>query len=113
MEAFYGTWVPDRTFQSGMMATVGDTLPADQRSKLVISAEGMAESSSEGTTVYENPVVDPETGILTAAFDVSGYTATIELTLLEDGTVLLTATVLDIEMVRSIYIPFAAAEDAA
>ena len=113
MEAFYGTWVPDRTFQSGMMATVGDTLPADLRSKLVISAEGMAESSSEGTTVYENPVVDPETGILTAAFDVSGYTATIELTLLEDGTVLLTASVLGIEMVRSIYIPFTAAEDAA
>ena len=112
-EAFYGTWVPDVTFQYGMMASVGDSMPADQRSRLVISAEGMVETSSAGTTVYENPAVDPETGILTATYDVSGYTATIELTLLEDGTVLLTATVLDMEMVRSIYIPLAAAEDAA
>lgn len=113
VEAFYGTWVPDVTFQSGMMASLGDTMPPEERSKLVVSAEGMAETSSEGTTVYENPAVDPETGILTATYDVSGYTATIELTLLEDGTMLLTASVLGIEMVRSIYIPFAAAEDAA
>ena len=113
VEAFYGAWVPDISFQYGMMATVGDSIPADQRSRLVISAEGMTETSSAGTTVYENPAVDPETGILIATYDVSGYTATIELTLLEDGTVLLTATVLDMEMVRSIYIPLAAAEDAA
>ena len=108
MEAFYGTWVPDISFQYGMMATLGDSMPPDQRSKLVISAEGMTETTTDGTvTVYENPAVDPETGVLTASFDVQGYTAVIELTLLEDGTVLLTASVLGMELVRSIYIRYA------
>ena len=108
VETFYGTWVPDISFQSGMMASLGDTLPPDQRSKLVISAENMTETASDGTvTVYENPVVDPETGVLTATFDVQGYTATIEVTLLEDGTILLTASVFGIELVRSIYIRYA------
>ena len=108
VDAFFGTWVPDISFQSGMMASLGDTLPPDQRAKLVISAESMAETASDGTvTVYENPVLDAETGALTSTFDVQGYTAAMEMTLLEDGTMLVTASVFGIELVRSIYIRFA------
>ena len=47
--------------------------------------------------------VDPETGALSAGFDVQGFEATIQLTLLEDGSMLVTGTVFDMELMRSIY----------
>ena len=114
VENFYGTWVPSVSFQYGMMSDMDDVLPPALRSRLAISAEGMQETSSEGTvTVYENPAVDPETGALTASFTVEGYAATIELTLLEDGTMLMTASFMGVELARSIYTRLEAAEDAA
>ena len=114
IEAFYGTWVPSVSFQYGMMSSMDDVLLPEQRAKLAISAEGMQETSSDGTvSVYENPAVDPETGVLTASFTVEGITATMELTLLEDGTVLLTASYMGVELARTIYARLAAAEDAA
>ena len=118
VEAFYGTWVPDISFQSGMMASLGDTMPPEERAKTVVSAEGIVETATDGTvTVYENPVLDPETGVLSASFvvELSGqtYETTMEMTLLEDGTMLVTASVFGYEVVRAIYIRFPAAEDAA
>ena len=104
VEAFYGAWYPEVSFQYGMMAFLGDALPVEQRSRLVVSAEGMTETASDGTvTTYSNPAVDPETGVLSATFDVQGYEATIQLTLLEDGSMLVTGTVFDMELMRSIY----------
>ena len=104
VEAFYGTWYPEVSFQYGMMAFLGDALPVEQRSRLVVSAEGMTETASDGTvTAYKNAAVDPETGVLSATFDVQGYEATIQLTLLEDGSMLVTGTVFDMELMRSIY----------
>ena len=114
IEAFYGTWVPSVSFQYGMMSSMDDVLPPEQRAKLAISAEGMQETSSDGTvSVYQNPAVDPETGVLTASFTVEGITATMELTLLEDGTMLMTASFMGVELARTIYARLAAAEDAA
>ena len=104
VRAFYGTWYPEVSFQSGLMAFLGDALAVEQRSKLVVSAEGMTETANDGTvTTYVNPAVDPETGVLSAAFDVQGYEATIRLALLEDGTLLVTGSVYDTELMRSIY----------
>lgn len=104
MEAFYGTWYPEISFQPGLMAFLGDALAVEQRSKLVVSAERMTETANDGTvTTYANPTVDPETGVLSAAFDVQGYEATIRLALLEDGTLLVTGSIYDTELMRSIY----------
>lgn len=104
VEAFYGTWYPEISFQSGLMAFLGDALEVELRSKLVVSAEGMTETANDGTvTTYVNPAVDPETGVLSATFDVQGYEATIRLALLEDGTLLVTGSVYDTELMRSIY----------
>ena len=104
IEAFYGTWYPEISFQSGMMAFLGDALAVEQRSRLDISAGGMTETANDCTvTTYANPAVDPETGVLSAVFDVQGYEATIRLTLLEDGTMLVTGSVFDMELMRSIY----------
>ena len=104
VEAFYGTWYPEISFQSGMMAFLGDALEVELRSRLVVSAEGMTETANDGTvTTYVNPAVDPETGVLSATFDVQGYEATIRLALLEDGTLLVTGSVYDTELMRSIY----------
>ncbi len=104
IEAFYGTWYPEISFQSGMMAFLGDALAVEDRSRLDISAEGMTETANDGTvTVYNNPAVDPETGALSAGFDVQGFEATIQLTLLEDGSMLVTGSIYDMELMRSIY----------
>lgn len=115
IDQFYGAWVPSVSFQYGMMSTFDEVMPPEQRARMAISAEGMQETASDGTvTVYENPAVDPETGVLTASYEVAeGYAATIELTLLEDGTMLMTASFMGMELARSIYTRLAAAEDAA
>lgn len=104
MEAFYGTWYPEISFQSGLMARLSSVMTPEERSRITISAEGMTETAPDGTvTAYTNPAVDPETGVLGATFDVQGYEAEIQMMLLEDGTLLVTASVLGMELMRSIY----------
>jgi len=105
MEAFYGAWYPDVYFQSGWMQFAPDTMPPETRTQLVISADGIVERAADTPDMaYANPSVDPETGILTASFDIQdGLPVLMKLTLLEDGTMLVTASVLDTEGMRAIY----------
>ncbi len=104
IEAFYGTWYPEISFQYGMMACLGGAMAVEDRSKLLIAADTMTETSSGGAVItYMDPVLDPETGILGAALDAQGKEAEVHFTLLEDGTMLVTGHVDELEVMRSIY----------
>lgn len=104
MDAFFGTWYPEISFQYGMMACLGGAMAVEDRSKLLIVADTMTETSSGGAVItYMDPVLDPETGILGAALDAQGKEAEVHFTLLEDGTMLVTGHVDELEVMRSIY----------
>ena len=109
MDAFFGTWYPEISFQYGMIACLGDAMAVEDRSKLLIAADTMTETSSSGAVItYMDPVLDPETGILSAGLDARGKEAEIHFTLLEDGTMLVTGHVDELEVMRSIYYRLAA-----
>ncbi len=87
-----------------MMACLGGAMAVEDRSKLLIAADTMTETSSGGAVItYMDPVLDPETGILGAALDAQGKEAEVHFTLLEDGTMLVTGHVDELEVMRSIY----------